>query len=45
MLFPEDPKQRPQLWEALSNQLAHQSVIQIVNRGEGIVAFDESSRG
>jgi hypothetical protein len=35
MLFPEDPKKRPQLWEALSDQLARQDVALVVNKGGG----------
>ena len=35
MLFPEDPKQRPQLWDALANQLASQGIVAIVSGGKG----------
>jgi hypothetical protein len=35
MLFPEDPKQRPQLWDALANQLANQGIVAVVSGGKG----------
>lgn len=35
MLFPEDPKQRPQLWDALTNQLANCGIVTVVSGGKG----------
>ncbi|WCM27852.1 hypothetical protein NDN01_02670 [Sphingomonas sp. QA11] len=35
MLFPEDPKQRPQLWDALANQLANEGIVSVVSGGKG----------
>lgn len=35
MLFPEDPVMRPQLWEALLNQLARDEVCFVVDNGVG----------
>lgn len=31
MLFPEDPKQRPQLWDALADQLVNQGIVAVVS--------------
>ena len=35
MLLPKDPKQRPELWEALQHQLAVQDVAIVVGNGTG----------
>jgi hypothetical protein len=35
MLFPEDPKKRPALWESMKEQLAHDSMCYVVLDGIG----------
>jgi len=35
MLFPENPKQRPQLWDALADQLEKRTVVVVISGGKG----------